>query len=1450
MSKSLVVALRSVNPRVVLSGLALITISVIAASCSNDVTGPVETPLTPPKEILSTLFCKATPSTQTLSCSETPDALGNVLPSYMLGVGSDGLAVQKIIIGGQNTNITLTSSNIVNNTTTHDFSFDVNVKNLRPQAIGTSNGTTTDSSLAVFFYSGPTTTGGSGSTNVSNPSGVTAFTGPNQPYFRYNEMVAQNATSSNKNWILHYDPTVTSFSFLLLVSANVKYPEGYIDVAPNPGGVSVSSTLQMTDSVRDALGYARADQTETWSLSDSTRASINSSGLLTGLANGTVVVTATQGQAFGSATITVSGGVTPTAVVDSSAANSAPGSPYHTAFNTQYVLAAPGVLSNDTPGNPAGTVSTFGADSLGGAVTDHDAGSTVSPLPGHADGSLTVGANGAVTFTPPTDFTGYYAFHYRNTNSSGSTSALVRIAVGIRASASASSYAPHLLGNVGVNTSTSTNTKVNAAGDAIAYHFVSSTNGTANVHSDGTYDFNPNVGYTGTASLTYNVSNGFGTTANATVSLTVDAPRIWFVAPGGTGDGRYGSPLGCIVGPVGCFSNTANVAGDVLHLASGTYTDSSWLTVKNNQRVIGQGAPGVFSDAANANVTWPADAGAQPALGGARPKINSNDAYVFILQSGNTLRGLVSGNAVLTSVLGSSIGTFTMNNGAIANTIGGALDLSISGTLAVALDSLTGRTGNNGIVVSLSNQSGTLTSNLTRATAITSATGIYVNNSAGFSFGDTRVKMQVGNGVQLTNNTGTTSFASLVDSTINGQALVVSSGGTVAVGGGVLYAQGVSALNATNTAFSGAGFSSTTASLLLQPAVSLNGVSGTLALGSGSIESTTDAFKITGNSSGTVSYSGTIANSPRPVNISNASAGSCPSVTLSGNISSVSNGILVQNCNSGTILFSGASKLLKTTTNKGVQLASNTGATINFTNGGLVDSTTTGSAFEATGGGTVSVTGTGNILRSTTGTPLTVTATTIGGGGITFQSVSSNGAVNGINLNNTGSTGGLSVTGTGSAGTGGSILNSTADGVLLVQTTNPALAWMTINDSNDSGISIDAVSGLNLGNLVLNSNGVDSENGVVQDDNIHIEDLIGTSNTISNSTITDARNSNLDWDPNSSSGMSTLTVTNTKMNHAGGGVSSQGNAGINLTATGTANVKLIVTGGQVINNAAAGILITSQPGSTVRSDLSGIDMVSSAPPVDPSGATWGNGVGTNFGISIGTSGNGVGIHKINNVSVAYTGIGPNDGGSGSAISFVPTGTGTFDITITNNTIGTASGVRSGNENFFGIAGDIRDSPNVRANITGNTVRHTAANGIFVQARDPNAAAGNSNTDLTIRNNIVGSIDDDDDFPYGNGPGQTETHAIRIESRNDSNLRLDIAGNSADGIASNEDYLLRQRDTSLFSLERLGSSTAVDATVAAFITNQNPTPSGQVARITHTVQYTAIPDNTVVDPTLP
>lgn len=1458
MSKNLVRTARSLRPREIFAGLALIAISVIAASCNSDATGPgaVEPPIPLPKEILSTLWCKATPSTQTLSCSETPDALGNVLPSYMLGVGTDGLEMKKIIIGGQNTNVKLTSSNVVNNTTTHDFSFDVNVRNLRPQAIGTIDGVTTDSSLAVFFYSGPTTTGGSGVTSVSNPSGVTAFTGPNQPYFQYKEMVAQNATSSNKNWILHYDPTVTSFSFLLLVSANVKYPEGYIDVFPSPGGVSVSATLQMTDSVRDALGYARADQSETWSLSDSTKASIDSNGLLTGTANGTVVVTATQGQAVGSSTITVSGGVTPTAVVDSSAANSAPGSAFHTALNTQYVLAAPGILSNDTPGNPAGTVSTFGADSLGGAVTDHAAGSTVSPLPGHADGSLTVGANGAVTFTPPTAFTGYYAFHYRNTNANGSTSALVRIAVGVRPSAGNSTYSPNLLGNVKINTATSTNTKVNATGDRVVYHLVSNTNGAAIVQPDGTYIFAPALGYTGPASFIYNVSNGFGTSADATVSFTV-ASRIWFVAAsaGGTGDGRYGSPLKCLVG-ANCLSAVTMGANDIVHIASGTYANADAFFLTNGMKIIGQGASGAFADASNANLTWPADAGPQPGTGGTRPMLNSGGSAVLIGGGSNLIRGLNMGTASQASLSGLTIGGMTVGNAAIINPSGGAVLLTSSGgSVTIDLDSAVATGGTNGI--NLHKQSGTFTSGLTRINN-PSGTAITVDSSGAISLGTTVVRKTTtsGIGVNLLQNTSTT-FGSLVDSTSVGPTMLITNGGTIAINGGNLNSVGGIGIDATNTAFSGTGFTSVNVSGTGGSGINLNSVTGTLAMGGGSITGGSNAgFRVSNGSSVTLTYSGTITAGAggRPVNFSNGGvAAACPTATLSGNITSTSNGILVQDCNSGTITFSGASKLLKTTTNKGVQLASNTGATINFTNGGLVDSTTTGNAFEATGGGTISVTGTGNQLNSVGGIALDVTSTTIGANALTFQSISASGGTNGIFLSGTGSNG-LTVSGidggcgwTGSATTtadcdGGTIQNTTSRGASFINASNISLKYMNFinastvdvmaantglstgdNLSDNASIHLQTVTnaafdrivisggaeqGINgntVTNFTLQNSSLANTGNASDEDGLHFYNMLGT-NTISNNSIVSSGDDNVNIQ--NASGTSTIAISGGQFNTGVRG------SGLLFGPRGTTNTSIAISGVTSNNNFSGGVVADASDGSTMKLEVSGSAITNNNDGISLSGASG----DVRFDIHDNTDFSGT-DHGVINVLKAAFSVGGTlqgkvrnntlvvaDGQIGDGISVLQFGGGALNVGVTGNSI-----TYQGTQRAMLFQAGQDGAGSLDATVTGNAINMkldgtgNAATGILAQVAV--ASPGGDNASLCA------------DIGGAGGLGNVFTHSL--------------GGNMPSG-----EIRVRQRFVTTVKLRGYTDANDNNAAVVAYLAGRNTLVNSPTATATNEVGVTA------------
>lgn len=88
---------------------------------------------------------------------------------------------------------------------------------------------------------------------------------------------------------------------------------------------------------------------------------------------------------------------------------------------------ANGLLANDTLGFPEATLVSFGGGMLGGVVTDNAAGTTLSPLPAFADGSLLVNADGSLSFTPPTGFNGDFTFQYRLENAAGFDDATVTI---------------------------------------------------------------------------------------------------------------------------------------------------------------------------------------------------------------------------------------------------------------------------------------------------------------------------------------------------------------------------------------------------------------------------------------------------------------------------------------------------------------------------------------------------------------------------------------------------------------------------------------------------------------------------------------------------------------------------------------------------------------------------------------------------------------------------------------------------------------------------------------------------------------------------------------------------------------------------------------------------------------------------------------------------------------
>jgi hypothetical protein len=169
--------------------------------------------------------CTASLVTKTVSCGN--EALGGV---RLKGVSGD-------LIGDQNLYLKLTSSNVSYNSGTGIFQFDVTVQNLMNEAIGTpGEGLPDPDGIQVFFNSGPTATGGAGIISVANADGTGTFTGANQPYFAYHEILAKDQVSAAHTWQLSMPSTVTSFGFNLLIETDTEIKLVINEMFVNPGG--------------------------------------------------------------------------------------------------------------------------------------------------------------------------------------------------------------------------------------------------------------------------------------------------------------------------------------------------------------------------------------------------------------------------------------------------------------------------------------------------------------------------------------------------------------------------------------------------------------------------------------------------------------------------------------------------------------------------------------------------------------------------------------------------------------------------------------------------------------------------------------------------------------------------------------------------------------------------------------------------------------------------------------------------------------------------------------------------------------------------------------------------------------------------------------------------------------------------------------------------------------
>lgn len=632
-------------------------------------------------------------------------------------------------------------------------------------------------------------------------------------------------------------------------------------------------------------------------------------------------------------------------------------------------------------------------------------------------------------------------------------------------------------------------------------------NGTASTVSFANLDIvsNGTTGFSASNGGTVNVTTGtVNSTGAQAVNLNGIAAGVNFTSTtssGGVNNVALTNVTGTVALGTGALSGATGTSFDVSG-GSATVTYAGTITQATaGQRMIAiantTGGAINFTTATVNGLNNSAVTGTGILIDGAAGNVTVNNASLTGAR-GITILGDAANNAT---------GTFTFNNVAIQTAAGAT-------NHAFVIDGDQGLPPNNDVsaVVNLNNvditnpggnivnirgmNGGSVTfdsaSSITRSD---NGLGILAtsNQSGTITFGGTTKTLTTGanNAVDLSANGGTVinfSNGGLAINTTNGTGFNATSGGTISVtgAGNSITTTGGVAVNLDTVAIGAGGmtFASTNKSAGATSAVILDTVTGAGAidLGTGALVGGTSAvIRIgdglgTANSGGTAAftYAGTITSGTgRGIDIQDRAAGA-GNITLSGNIThnvAGQTGIFMDDNAAGTITFSGASKSITSTTAAGVSLTDNGGATIDFTGGGLVISSTSGAGFNATGGGTVTVQGTGNTIASGTGTALNIANTTIGVSDVTFRSIASNGAANGIVLNNTGTSGNLVVTGTGAtAGSGGTIQNSTGDGVSLTDTQDVSLSNMIISDNAGNGIKGLRVNGVVLNGLTLNSN--------------------------------------------------------------------------------------------------------------------------------------------------------------------------------------------------------------------------------------------------------------------------------------------------------------------------------------------------------------------------------------------
>ncbi|WP_372728697.1 cadherin domain-containing protein [Nocardioides sp.] len=942
------------------------------------------------------------------------------------------------------------------------------------------------------------------------------------------------------------------------------------------------------------------------------------------------------------------------------------------------------------------------------------------------------------------------------------------------------------------------------AGDTlsvVAETVATNDGGSVEIQSDGDFVFHPAPGTSCSDTsdfFDYTLTDSVATdVGRVTIEIT---ECVWFVdndAPGNAGTS---------VAPFDSLAQAQVASGPghtiFVHGGDGTPTGlGDGIDLQVGQRLIGQ-ASALQVD----GVTL------EPADPAARPVLTDGAAHVVTLSSDNTVRGLEldpAGGGGIAGGLG-------VADGLLDDLV--VDDTGSPGTAAgIDLDSTTGTFTFSDLTVDtvgapavrLTNAGTTIFQPAgTISLETTGAAGLDVSGT-GFGGGsvvdDITVTGSSAGGISLVDTTGTIDLGDGI-----GPDLALSTGGTSTgllisnAGAVTVPASGIATIDSTGGPAVDVG--STTGVSLSFDSVSSNGsnadgisLSG---LGAGTFSATSgtlSGFSGTGvdleGGSGSVSYGGTVGDGVGlSVEVTDRAGGD---VVFSGPVTDSADaggGIRLSTNNAGSTTFSGTPVVLDTGASDAVAMLASDGHTLVFSGGGIDIDTTSGTGFEATSSGEVSVSGSGNTITTTTGPGIDLAQTDILAAGVTFESISTDGASSGIRLDETGFAGGLEVTGSGTPGSGGTIQGSTGPGILLTRVgAGVDLTRVHVTGGADDGLRGTEVVGLSLSNSQITDNGDQfGEHG------LDLTDLTGTM-TLDDTTVTGSAEDNVHVE--NDTGDLDATVTDGTI---GSNSSTTGNDGILLRGTGDGSMSLEIQRTTFTNNRGDHVQMTTDASTTVVQELTINDTTMTTTSPDVVGG----------GITVNPGGSAVmdAVLTDNEIQGAYDSAIVIDGPGSAALPQAVQ----IDATVTGNTIGTPGAANSGSATGDTVTVNSNGGSAVRVLIADNRLRQFAnPAGINLTMND-----GNSDLDATVRDNTIsnpGSFGSYGVFLRSGSTGGTETSTTCLDLGHPSDPALKNALTGSGAVA--DIRVRRLADTSI-RLPGYAGTAGDTAAVNAYLQGRN------------------------------